>query len=135
MNGFMAFCMVNNNLLDSGGSTVNDAPELQTPIDLVSATITLTSAAFSIAFTATPLPANTKLYVFVSPQQSAGRIFNGDYRLLTVSSAAAASPLNVLAAYTSKFGVPVTGNKIFISLATEKLGFKGSPFNVAQVVA
>ena len=135
LNGFMAYCSVNNNKLDAGDSVVSDAPAIVTPGDLVTVTVTLTSAAFSIAYTATPLAAGVRLYVFVSPQQSAGRAFNGDYRLLTVTAAAAASPANVLTAYTGRFGVPVTGNRIFISLTTYKGGFKGSPFNVSQVVA
>lgn len=135
LNGFMAYCSVNNNLLDAGDAAVSDAPAIVTPPDLLTATVTLTAAAFSIAYTATPLAAGNRLFIWVSPQQSAGRKFNGDYRLLTVTAAAAASPANVLAAYTAKFGVPVVGNRIFISLETYKGGFKGSPFNVAQVVA
>jgi len=134
-NGFMAYCSVNNNKLDAGDSAVSDAPAIVTPGDLLTATITLTSAAFSVAYTATPLAAGVRLYIFVSPQQSAGRIFNGDYRLLTVTAAAAASPANILAAYTARFGVPVTGNRIFLSLSTYKGGFKGNPFNVTQIVA
>jgi hypothetical protein len=135
LNGFAAYCSVNNNKLDAGDAAVSDAPAISTPADLLSATITLTAAAFSIAYTATPLAAGVRLYVFVSPQQSAGRKFNGDYRLLSVTAAAAASPANVLAAYTSKFGVPVVGNRIFISLQTYLAGFKGAPFNISQIVA
>lgn len=134
-NGFMAYCSVNNNKLDAGDAAVSDAPAIVTPADLLTATVTLTAAAFSIAYTATPLAASNRLFVFVSPQQSAGRKFNGDYRLLSVTAAAAASPAVVLTAYTAKFGVPVVGNRIFISLQTYQGGFKGSPFNVSQVVA
>lgn len=135
MNGFMAYCSVNNNKLDAGDAAVSDAPAIVTPADIATATITLTAVAFSVAYTATPLPAATRLFIWVSPQRSAGRFFNGDYRLLTVTAAAAASPANILAAYTAKFGVPVVGKRIFISLETYNGGFKGSPFNVAQVVA
>src|SRR5262249_57165743 len=122
-------------LLDAGESALTDAPSIVTPPDLATVTVTLTAAAFSIAYTATPLAASTRLFAFVSPQQSAGRKFNGDYRLLTVSAAAAASTLVLTTAYTAKFGVPVVGNRVFISLQTHKGGFKGSPFNVSQVVA
>lgn len=135
LNGFMAFCSVNNNKLDAGDAAVSDAPSIVTPVDPATVTITLSSVAFSVAYTATPLPAATRLFIWVSPQRSAGVNFNADYRLLTVTAAAAVSPANVLAAYTAKFGVPVTGNKIFVSLVTYNGGFKGSPFNVAQVVA
>jgi hypothetical protein len=135
LNGFMAYCSVNNNLLDAGDAAVSDAPAIVTPPDLLTVTVTLTAAAFSIAYTATPLAAGVRLFIFASPQQSAGRKFNGDYRLIAITAAAAASPHNLLAAYTAKFGVPVVGNKIFISLGTQKAGFRGSAFNVGQVVA
>lgn len=135
LNGFAAYCSVNNNLLDAGDSAVSDAPAIVTPADLLTVTITLTNAAFSIAYTATPLAAGVRLFIRCSPQQSAGRKFNGDYRQIAVTAAAAASPANILAAYTAKFGVPVTGNRIFVSLQTAKGGFMGSPFNVSQVVA
>lgn len=135
LNGFMAYCSVNNNKLDAGDAVVPNAPSIVTPPDLTTATITLTAAAFSIAYTATPLAAGVRLFVWVSPQRSAGVNFNGDYRLLTVTAAAAASPAAIITAYTAKFGVPVVGNKIFTLLETYQGGFKGSPFTVAQVVA
>jgi hypothetical protein len=135
LNGFAAYCSVNNNNLSAGDAAVSTAPLLTTPAALLTATITLTNAAFSIAYTATPLAAGTRLFVFVSPQKSPGVTYNGDYRLLAVTAAAAASPADVFATYSARFGTPVTGNKVFISLATEKLGFLSSPFNVAQVIA
>ena len=135
LTGFQAYCSVNNNKINAGDAAVSAAPSIITPGTLLTATLTLTSAAFSIAYTATPLGANERLFIFVSPQKSAGVTFNGDYRLLAVTAAAAASPHNALAAYTAKFGVPVTGNKIFVSLQIYEGGFIGAPFNVGQVVA
>lgn len=134
LNGFMAYCSVNNNNLDAGNPAVSDAPIVTTPLDIATATITLTAAAFSVAYTATPLGAGVRLFIFASPQMSAGRNFNGNYTLIAVTAAAAASPHNLLAAYTAKYGVPVVGNKVFLSLVTYEAGFMSSPFNVAQVV-
>lgn len=135
LNGFGAYCSVNNNRLDAGDAAVADAPGISTPAGLITATITLTAAAMSVAYTATPLAAANRLYLFVSPGKSAGRKFNGDYRLIAVTAAAAASPANIFAAYSARFGVPIVGTRIFFSLATYTLGFKGSPFAVSQVVA
>jgi len=135
LNGFAAYCLVNNNKLDAGDAAISDATAIVTPADLLTVTITLTSAALSIAYTATPLAAGVRLFIWASPQRSAGRKFEGDYRLLSVTAAAAASPSNSLAAYTARLGAPVTGNRIFFSLETYQGGFKGSPFNVSQVVA
>lgn len=134
LNGFLAFCSINNNLAAAGDATISTAPAIVTPADLTTATITLSSVAFSVAYTATPLAAGNRLFIRCSPQQSAGRAFNGDYRLISVTAAAAASPANILAAYTARFGAPVTGNRIFTSLQTYDSGFLGSPFAVAQVV-
>jgi hypothetical protein len=130
-----AYVSVNAANAAAGNAQVADAPALTTPTSLATVTITLTAVAFSIAYTATPLPAGARLFVFASPQKSAGRSFANDLRLLFVSAAAAASPANVLAAYTAKFGVPVTGNRIFLTLVVYQSGFLSGPFYISQVVA
>lgn len=135
LTGFMAYCSVNNLKAAAADASVSDAPALSTPSALLTATITLTAASFSIAYTPTPLPANTRVFCFVSPQRSAGRQFEADYRLLQVSTAAAASPINALAAYTARFGVPVVGNRIFVSLVTYFGGFESGPLLSSAVVA
>lgn len=135
LNGFMAYCSVNNNRVAAGDAIVADAPAVATPAALLTAVLTLTAAAFSVAYTATPLVAGARLFTYASQQGSAGRAFEGDYRLLAVSAAAAASPANIYAAYVAKFGVPVVGNRIFLSLATYLGGFLSGPLVTSQVVA
>ena len=114
---------------------VADAPPLTTVWNIVSATITLTNASLSIAYTATPLAAATYLAVFASPQRSAGRSFEADFRFIKLSAVAGASPLVCLTEYTAKFGVPVTGNRIFFSFTALSLGFESGPFVTTQLVA
>src|SRR5207248_3322891 len=121
--GFLAYVSVNNNNEAAGNAIVSDAPLLVTPSALLTAVITATAAALSIAYTVTPLAAGARLFTYVSPQRSAGRNFENDFRLLAVSAAAAASPANVFAAYSAKWGVPVVGNKIFFSLRVYQAGF------------
>lgn len=135
LTGFQAYCSVNNLKQLAGDATVADAPALVTPSTILTATVTLTAAAFSIAYTPTPMPAATRLVVFASPQRSAGRSFENDIRFIQVTAAAAASPVNVLAAYTAKFGVPVVGNRIFISLVSYSGGFESGPLLTSAVVA
>lgn len=134
LTGFAAYCSVNNNLALAGVALISAAPELVTPSTILTATVTLSSVALSIAYTPTPMPASTKLILFASPQTSAGRSYMADLRYLQVSAAAAASPINGLAAYTAKFGVPVTGNKIFFSLVSTIGGFQSGPFLTSAVV-
>jgi len=71
---------------------------------------------FSVAYTATPLAASTKLLIECTPQLSAGVTFVGrsKFRQILVSAAAAASPANILSAYNAKFGALVSGKKIYV---------------------
>lgn len=135
LQGNQAYASVNNNRLLSGLAVVADAPGIVTPVSLVTVTITLTAASMSIAYTATPLAAATYLAVFASPQRSAGRNFEGDFRLIKCGAAAGASPLAILTEYTAKFGVPITGNKVFLSIVTMTKGFASGPYITSQVVA
>jgi hypothetical protein len=134
LNGFQAYCSVNNNNLAAGDSVVDEAPALVTPSPPLTVTPTLTDAAFSIAYTPTPLAAGQRLFVYCSPQRNAGRQFEGDLRLVFVSAAAAASPANVLSAYTARLGAPVTGNKVFLSLHVYDSGFRSGPLLTSEVV-
>jgi hypothetical protein len=135
MNGFMAYCSVNNNRLAAGDAVLSDAPIYTEPAALFSITPTLTSGSFSLAFTATPLPAATRLFWYAGPQRTAGRSFENDVRLINVTAASAASPTNILAPYQARFGTPVTGNRIFIAGAVYSNGFVSQPLLVSQVVA
>lgn len=134
LNGFGAYVSVNNNLLAAGEAVVSAAPALVTPDGLVTSTITSTGGTLSIAYTTTPLAAGVKLLVYASPQRSEGRAYESDVRLIFVSAAAAASPANVLAAYTARFGAPVVGNRIFFALHLATGGFRSGPMNTSHVV-
>lgn len=135
LNGFMAYCMVNNNRLAAGDAVLADAPIYTVPTALASITPTITAASFSLAYTATPLPAATRAFWYAGPQRTAGRSFEGDMRLISVTAAAAASPTNLLASYQGRFGTPVVGNRIFIAGATYSNGFLSQPLLVSATVA
>ena len=135
MNGFSAYCSVNNNRLAAGDAIVSDAPALTAPQNIVTATVTLTAAAFSIAYTATPLATATRLMVYCSPQRTAGRSYESDYRLISVSTAALASPFVITTNYASRMGTPVVGNRIFMAFHAYNAGFRSGPLKMSQVVA
>lgn len=135
LNGFQAFISVNNNNLAAGQGVLTDAPALISPPVLLTATVTLTHTVFSVAYTATPLATGNQLEIWVSGQRSAGVTFNKGYTLLVVTAAAAASPANIFAAYSAKYGTPLTGNRIFMRFVIFQGGFVGQPLDVAQVIA
>jgi hypothetical protein len=135
LNGFLAYVSVNNNNVAAGNAVVADAPTFLTPDGITTTTITLTAAALSVAYTATPLPAGVRLFTFVSPQRSAGRNFEGDLRLLAVSAAAAASPADLFSVYQARFGTPVVANRVFFGFQLYKAGFLSGSMLKSQVVA
>jgi hypothetical protein len=135
LQGNQAYASVNNNRLLTGLAVVADAPALLTPPVITGIVLTLTAIAFSVAYTPTPMPAASYLAVYASPQRSAGRAFEADFRFMKISAVAGASPLAILAEYTARFGVPVLGNRIFISAVALSLGFQSGPFVFSQVVA
>lgn len=135
LTGFAAFCSVNNNRLQAGDAVLADAPLYAPPAPITTVTPTATSASLSIAFTVTPLAAGERIFISCSPMRSAGRTFESDFRLITVSAAAAASPSNILAAYQARFGTPVTGSRIFVSVQRYLNGFLSTPILTSVVVA
>jgi hypothetical protein len=135
LNGFSAYVSVNCVNLAAGDPVVSAAPGMVSPTGLLTATITLSAAAFSIAYTATPLGTGARLFVYASPQRSAGRSFEGDYKLVHVSAAAAASPANVFAAYVARCGTPIVGQRVFLKLQVYLSGFLSGPLDTAATVA
>ena len=135
LNGFAAYCSVNNNKLAVGDAVVSDAPAIEAPVNIVTATVTLSASAFTIAYTATPLGTGTRLLIYASPQRNAGRSFEADYRLIMATAAAAASPADIESQYIARLGTPVAGNRIFLSIVAYKGGFVSGPFNVSQIVS
>jgi hypothetical protein len=135
LTGAQAHASVNSTLDAAGDAMVDAAPAIVTPDAILTATITFSTTAFSIAYTPTPLSSGERLFVYASPLRSAGRSFESDYRLVTVTAAAAASPADVEAAYVARFGVPVVGSKVFLALVRYAGGFLSAPLYKAAVAA
>lgn len=119
LNGFAAYMSCWRNLVSVGSSGIASPVAYVPPASIATATITSEDTpTLSIAYTVTPLATGVKLMVFATRGVSPGKNFlpNGEYKLIFVSAAAAASPANVLSAYQAVFGTPVVGEKIFFKL-------------------
>jgi hypothetical protein len=134
LTGFQAFVLVRNNLAAAGDAALTDAPAYAPPDPLLSVTPTISAASVSIAYTPTPLGAGERAFISMSPPRSAGRAFEGDVRLISVTAAAAASPASILAAYQGRFGTPVTGERIFVVIQRYKGGFLSTPLITSTIV-
>lgn len=109
---------VNCQLYAAGTAVPADPGTITLPAALASMTATAVAgpASFSVAYTATPLAANTKVVIECSGMLSPGVNFvkRSLLKVVHVSAAAAASPANILAAYNAIFGGLVVGKKIMV---------------------
>lgn len=135
MTGFQAYVSVNTNNLNAGNSIVSDAPLYAPPAPITTVTPTISGAAFSVAWTPTPLNAGERIFISASPMRSAGRTYESNFKLISVSAAAGASPSNILAAYQARVGTPVTGSRIFVSVQRYLNGFLSTPILTSAIVA
>jgi hypothetical protein len=137
--GAQLFIKVNCNLILSGGSAITTpaAPKGVSVVTLSSMTYTSGTPALTAVYSAN-VPALTRVMVFATPPMSAGISFvKSQFRLISTLAAAAASPANILAAYTAKFGaVGAIGTKIFIGFrfVDQTSGIK-SPMQVVNAIA
>lgn len=115
LSGIQTYCRLNANILNVGGTQIDDPPASLTiaGIETLTTTATAGTPTLSIAFGPSPLDTNVCLNVFATQQLPVGRTFTKSFmRWIFASAAAATTPANVLSAYTAKFGTLVEGAKI-----------------------
>lgn len=141
LTGLQAYVSVNRNLATYGAAAITVPGLFSPPSGLATATATADSSlggSMEVAYTATPLGANTKLAIFATRPLSAGINFqpNGAYKLIKVTAAAAASPADIAAEYTAIYGsVGLTGEKILYKLVVlNSLGLASPVFQTSTIV-
>lgn len=120
MTGAQAFNAVNCLLLTVAGMgfvlpavSVPPADPLPDPPNLGSMIILDDGSDSEIAFTPTPVPLLHYVLFYVSPPQSLGTTFCGDFRLMAVANPAATSVKEMQTQMNAKYGLPVIGQRYF----------------------
>ena len=115
--GEQLYVQLNLNLLLAGQSTISDVPAKATFPTLTMGALTSngTTPALTIAYGGT-LGAGNTIVVSATPNLSAGVMSPQDSSFRVVTTSAGASPIDILSAFTAKFGSVVTGQKIFVKL-------------------
>lgn len=141
LTGLQAYVSVNRNLATYGLAAIS-APGLYSPPSGLATAVgtadTALGGSFDVAYTATPLAANTKLFIFATRPLSAGINFqpNSAFKLIHVSAAAAASPADIFAEYTAIYGsLGVAGDKILLkALVVNSLGLAAPVLQFSTIV-
>lgn len=115
------------------------APTSVQPAALLTVTPTASAAAtLTFAYTATPAPASTKVLIECTRQVSAGISFlpRSEYKQISVTAAAAASPAAIGAAYVARFGSLIATRRVFYRLTMiNSDGLRSAPLGSSVVVA
>lgn len=138
--GINLYTKLNMNLAQVGESPISDPPlPSEIPaVDSLTLTTNGTSPAVSLAFSPSPVPADTAFIVEATAPVSPGKSFvKSEYRQISFLAAAATTPANLLTDYAAKFGNPITGQKIFMRVTPVNTvtGQRGIPLVTFDVSA
>lgn len=133
------YTLTNINLALAGSAAVTEPPAFEAASNLTAlALASNTTAAQTVSFAPTPVPADNILIIEATRPLSAGTTVPGkQFRKVTTVAAAATSPANTFAAYVAKFGTPITGKKIFIRAYTINLnsGQRSLPLQASSITS
>ncbi len=113
--GNAAFIGINTRLALAGQALLDDPPIADPPLALASITLSLDIGAgnFEIAYTATPQPADTHVWVLLTVLNNpAINYIENLLRFLAVNAPGVASPFDIEAATTARFGTLSVGQKV-----------------------
>lgn len=129
LTGHQMFIKLNGALVASGQATITVPPVAAVVAAIGASASSTTAAAFRVDAGAT-VSATAAIIAFASPPQSAGRNFNGDYRVVQLSppGVIANDPILEQASYVAKYGAVAAGQKVFWKVqAVEPDGNLGAP--------
>lgn len=112
LSGINTFVRLNQTIFQAGGVTIYDPPANLLVASLTTLVPTVTAPNLvSIAFTATPLAANERVYIYGSGPIPGGKKFTESLLKQVATGATNASPAAIGAAYVTRFGAIVAGQK------------------------
>ena len=139
LSGIALFVKCNSNILHAGGSVILVPPAAATESAITALSLTSVHAgATTVTYTPTPVPANTAYQVRMTSNVSAGITFvKNHYRTIAYLAPAAASPYVATTAWNAKFGSPVAGSQIWVSVRSVGLltGFLSTPLVASAIVS
>jgi len=138
--GLNLYVKLNANL-DQIGVAALSLPPLPSAVEAVltiAASAAVTGSVFDVAFSPSPVPADTAFIIEATAQVSPGRNFlKNEFRLLTFADAGDVTPSDIAAAYVSRFGALVAGQKIGVRMQpiNKLTGQKGQQISTTTIVA
>ena len=135
LTGLQLFTKVNCALLAIGGTPVSTPPAkpLLNPLPIGGLAITNVAGAITIRLHTTDSPPAGTMLRGCAPQNSGSRRGVG-YRLLGILGSPVANYITITTAYTSRFGVPAVGSRVFVSVNANISVYEGIPLVFSERV-
>ncbi len=139
LSGHQAFVQINSRLDLIDNATLTVPPVLNAPLALDSLTLSADIGAGNVdlTFAASPLAADTVLWIEASIVSSAGIAYVRNlYRFIGVSPTAQTTAYDIETIFTTKFGAPIVGQTMHVRVATFHVpsGLKSVPLTSSAVV-
>jgi len=139
LTGQAAFVQLNTRLTQAGDAALTAPPITSAPVALVTLTGTwdIGAGTFELAFTATPLAANEKMWVRAAVVNSAGISYVKNLlRVVVISAAAQATGLDTQTDIEAVFGTLVIDQRVHIWAAVfdDETGLLSVPLSVSGTV-
>jgi hypothetical protein len=142
LSGNAMFVKVNSYRFNEGESMLTDSVEPTSSFKWLSASGSASDTNGVVTLDINPtFPADTNLFIYATPPESAGREFGSvknDLRLIAVSDGSA-SPIQLQNRYESRFGSVIgkAGKKIFMRLlpVDQASGYPGGVYSIVIVIA
>jgi hypothetical protein len=140
LSGNAAFVMINALRAHCGNTQLDTPPMIAAPPGLLTCTLSADIGAgnFEIAYTATPLAANLKLFIQGALLLGDGKqYFKNALRFLGLSAAAQASPFSVQTLFSDRLGTLVVGQRavVYVAVYDSTSGLLSQPLaSAADVV-
>jgi len=137
--GFNLYMSLNMNILNVNGAVISSPPVLEDAFNFtsLSAVISVGGGTSTLTYAAA-IPATVSVLVYATAPMSAGKSFvKSEYRKIDVILTADASPFDIAAEYTAKFGsVGALGQKVFFKLVpvVTLTGLRGMGIETSTVV-
>jgi len=118
LSGFQVYVSANNNIANGAGVAIDVAPASAAVPAITDLSLVADGSgpnAFDVTFAPTPVPADTTMVIQATLPLSPGiKNANNKFRQIAIETAGAASDLDLLLEYESKFGTLISGQQIQI---------------------
>lgn len=120
LTGAQLFQKLNLNIIQLGGTMIEEAPAQTSFPDFAVGTVAGTTTTLTAAFTPDPIPAGFSAFFYATRPLSAGKQFvsKSDFKLVQIEDAAAISPADLFTSYESKVASlgDASGKKVFVEM-------------------